>query len=309
MSGPHVHPQGHTTPGIVAGVAAVLMWAAGNIMVRGVPMSGVQIAFWRILLGAMVYWLLVKSRRRSLRWEHLKASAPAGIAISIEIAVFFVALKTTTVANAVIIGSLQPLVLLTFATRRFGERRSGLLIAVASVAVGGVALVLFGSTSQPTWSPRGDILAFMAMLLFSAYYVLAKDARQRVPALEFQAGVWIVGTFVLAPIAVIEAGGVVVPSAQNWLWLLALLAVPGTGHLLMNWSHNHIRLSLAAMLSLGITVLSTIGAAIFLDEHVAPIQVVGIVIVLTVMAYAITQEAALGETHTAPQAPVSVETG
>lgn len=293
--------------GTVAAVGAVVMWAAGNIMVRFVPMPGVQIAFWRIALGALVYWGFVKLRGRAITWEQLRVSAAAGVAISLEIAVFFVALKTTTVANAVIIGSLQPLVLLAFATRRFGERRSATLITLAALAVLGVGMVLFGSTERPTWSPRGDVLAFVAMLLFSAYYVLAKEARRTVRTLEFQASVWIVGTIVLAPIALVDAGGLVVPNASNWLWLAALLAVPGTGHLLMNWAHGHIRLSLAAMLSLGITVFSTIGAAIFLEEPVVGIQIAGIAIVLGAMAYAVKREAEIGEAHVVLQTPVRPE--
>ncbi len=266
--------------GLGAAIFAVVFWSAGNLIVRGVDMSGLQIAFWRMGLGAVVYWAVLTATGRRLAFEQLKRSAPAGLAIGAEIAIFFVAIKATTVANATLIGALQPIVLLVFGARRFGERVPRWVIGLSLVALGGVALVMYGSTDLPVWSPRGDVLAFASMLLFAAYYMLAKRARTDVPAFEFQTAVWIWGTLLVMPAALIEAGGVAVPSPEHWLWLAILLAIPGTGHLLMNWAHSRIQLSSAAVLSLGIPILSVVGAAIFLDEPVGGWQIPGIAIVV-----------------------------
>ena len=96
-----------------------------------------------------------------------------------------------------------------------------------------------------------------------------------------------------SPPATIDAGGVAVPSWEQWAWLAALLAVPGTGHMLMNWSHNHVRLVIASMLTLAIPVISTIGAVLFLDEALNGIQVVGMAVVLGALAVVVRREAEL----------------
>ncbi len=279
--------------GLVAAVTAVVFWATGNVIVRRVDLSGLQIAFWRIALLAGIYWLILIATGRRLTWEHFKASAPAGIAISLEIGAFFVAIKSTTVANTTIIGALQPIVLLFFGIHRFGERVTARLVAVSLTALLGVALVVFGSAAQPTWSPRGDLLAFVAMLLFAAYYLFAKSARYRVPALEFQTAVWVAGAIVILPFAVFDAGGIVVPAARHWWGLLAMVAIPGTGHLLMNWAHPRVNLSVSSLLTLGIPVLSTIGAALFLDESIIGWQIPGIAVVIAALSYTIRREAKL----------------
>ena len=54
----------------------------------------------------------------------------------------------------------------------------------------------------------------------------------------------------------VDAGGLDVPDGTQWLWLAALLAVPGTGHMLMNWAHAHVRLVIASMLNLSVPALS-----------------------------------------------------
>ncbi len=273
----------------VAGLG-IVMWSAGIIMVRPIPMSGVQIAFWRVLLGAVAYWLALRISGRRLTRAQVRASTPAAVAISLEIAVFFVALKSTTVANTVVIGALQPLVLLAVAARRFNERIAGWLIRVALVAVAGVALVAFGSSSQPIWSPVGDALAVVAMFMFSAYFAFAKAAREQVPAFEFQTAIWVVGSVVLAPVALIEGGGLEIPTGANLLWLLALLAVPGTGHLLVNWAHVRVSLAIISMLTLANPILSTIGAAIFLGETLDTWQVAGMALVLAALIITIRRE-------------------
>ena len=282
-----------TPAGLVGSTFAVLCWAAGNVMVVRAPMSGLQIAFWRIFLGAVVYTAVVYLAGRRIDWSMLKAVAPAGIAISLEIAVFFVAIRNTAVANATIISNLTPLVLLAVAARAFNERVTTLLIAVTGVSMVGVVLVVFGSTQNSSWEPWGDFLSLVAMFLFAAYFATAKRGRETVPILEFQACLWIVGTVVLFPVSVIDARGIDVPSATQWAWLAALLAVPGTGHMLMNWSHNHVRLVITSMLTLAIPVVSTIGAVWFLDETVNGIQMLGMAITLSALALVVRREAEL----------------
>ena len=102
------------TRGHAAVVTAVLLWSAGNLIIRGVPMDPAQIAFWRVLLAAGLYWVALRARGRRLTWTDLRVSAPAGAAIGIELWLFFTALKTTSIANATVIGAIQPLIVIAF---------------------------------------------------------------------------------------------------------------------------------------------------------------------------------------------------
>lgn len=279
--------------GLSAAAFAVVCWSAGNVMVTKVPMPGLQIAFWRILLGAVVYTAVVYGAGRRITADHLRRSAATGACISLEIAIFFVAIRATTVASATVIGSLVPLLLVGVAARQFGERVTRFLVGVSVISLGGVALVMSGASSSGVWSLRGDLLAAVALVFFAAYFALAKSAREHVPALEFQACIWIVGTVVLFPVAVVDAGGIEAPSAGDWVWLAALLAVPGTGHLLMNWAHPRVRLAVTSMLTLAVPVLTTMGGVLFLEQSVNAVQVLGIAVVLGGLTLVIRREAQL----------------
>lgn len=290
----------NTRTGLIAAVTAIVFWAAGNIIVRSIDLPGMQIAFWRVVITAILYWGILLAAGRKLTWAQLKRSAPAGIAITLEIAIFFIALKATTVANTTVIGALQPIVVLFFGIRRFGEQVTARLVGLAGLALVGVTLVVFGSSAQPIWSPRGDLLAFVAMLLFAAYYILAKSARYDVPALEFQTAIWVVGSIVLLPFAIFDAGGLVIPAAEHWRGIGLLLLIPATGHFLMNWAHPRVELSVTSLLTLGIPVLSAIGAALLLDEPIVGWQVPGIAIVLAALAAAIRHQTRFSAEHPDP---------
>ena len=279
------------TPGHWGVAGAVVLWALGNLIIRQVPMAPAQIAFWRVLMTVPVYWGILVARGRQLSWSDIKASAPAGIAIGLELWIFFTALKTTTIANATVLGNLQPFVVMAFGMRRFGERVTAWLIGGAIAAVSGVVLVIYGASGHVTWSLKGDLLALLAMVLFAGYFIYAKEARRTVAPFEFQTSVWLVAAAVLAPVAVIDAGGVVVPTSEQMWWLLALMIVPATGHLLMNWAHGVVHLSIASLATLVIPVISSVGAVFLFSETLRPLQLIGMAVVLTALAYVIAKDA------------------
>ena len=281
--------------GRVSAALAVVCWSAGNIMVARLDMPGIQIAFWRQLIGFGVYGLVFLLIGRRLTWRTVRLVIPAGVHLGLEIGVFFTALRATTIANATIIGALQPILLLAVASRRYRETVTGWLFGASVVAVCGVVLVMWGASSEANWSPRGDLLALMAMILFSTYFVVVKDIRASVDTFTLQTVAMIIGTLTVFPLAAIEAGTPVlpVPSGRQFVWLLVLLAVPGTGHYLMNWAHLHVSLSVAGLLTLAIPVLSALGAWLILDQHLTPIQALGGVVVLGILAGVVRRDARL----------------
>ena len=284
--------------GLVSAFSAVACWGAGNIMVREAGLDAIPLALWRLLLAVLVYTAILLGRRRRITWPQFRTCVPPGLAVGAWTIVFYEALKSTTIANATMIGALLPMVLFAVAARRFGEPISGWLVGLAAAALAGTALVLYGSVSVPTWSARGDALAGLALALFAVYFVLAKEARQKVGALEFQTAMWVVGLVVVVPAAA-ASGDLFVPTFNDLVWVAALLAVPGTGHLLMNWALRHVQLTLASMAKLGAPPLSMIGAAIFVDEPIRATQAIGSAVVLAALAAVIGRDLQLHARDTA----------
>ncbi len=270
--------------GLLAVAGAIVSWGVGNVLVRLADLPAFQLAFWRLALSSVIYAGIVLARRNRLTWAQFRACLPSAVMVGLWLITFYEALRSTTVTNVAMIVSLAPVVLMWSGVRRFAEPVSLKLLALVAVALAGTSLVLFGSTSVPTWSLRGDGLALLAMLFFSANMALAKEARQKVGALDFQAVVWIVAMIVVAPPAVLLGDGLSRPDLSTWIWVAVLMAVPGSGHLLMNWAHKHVRITVSSTALLGAPPITMICAAMFLDEPIRVAQVVGGAIVIAAVA-------------------------
>ena len=283
--------------GRVSAVGAIVCWSTGNVIVAQFEMPGMAIAFWRLVLGSVVYGAFLYAGGRRITRADLRLALPVAVVFALELGLFFTALHHTSVANATIIGSLQTIVLLAVAARRYRERIGWWLSGVGAVALVGVVVVVLGGRSEDGGglNLRGDPLAVAAMVFFSAYFVVVKEVRSRIDTFTLQTATMAIGAVILLPFAAVEAGRVVPPSPSwsQWGWLAVLLAIPGTGHFLMNWAHLHVTLALTGMLTLAVPVLSTFGAWLVLDQVLTGWQVAGMVVVLASLVLVVRRDARL----------------
>ncbi len=288
--------------GRIAVLTAITFWSAGNLIVRGTELTGPQIAFWRYLIASIAYAIGHRIWVGPLRWSDFKTAAPVGITLALEIAAFFVAIKDTSVANATIIGALTPLLLFGVAARRFAERISLRLIITTIIALFGVAAVVFGADGSVGWNPRGDTLAVIALIFFAMYFALGKVARETLSGITLQTHSLLAGTPVLFVVFLLDSGGIPLPEGGQWFYVFGLIALPSTGHFLIGWAHEHVSLTLLSLMTLGVPVLSVIGARVLYNETLTATQVIGIVAVLAVLSFAIVETARIEAEDTATAA-------
>ncbi len=273
--------------GLLGATAAVLAFGAGNVLVKLISLPGLTLVLWRLSGAALLYVVILWARGGRISVDLLRRTFMTGLFFGGNLAVGYLAVKRTTVANASIIGTLQPLLVVAFVSKQFGEVIERWLWFVAPVAFAGTALVILGSSNSASWSPTGDLLAVGAMLLWTGYFAAAKKARGTTDVFELQASSLLWSAVIVAPFSLLNGALSEAVSSRDALLIVALILVPGTGHALMNWSHAHIEISVASLLTLAVPVLSAVGAAIFLDEPIVVLQVAGMVVVLAALAYTV----------------------
>ena len=257
-------------------------WAASGVIAKGISELGAMaVVFWRMWIYSAIVLLFLKMRGTPLRRESLRVSWRGGISLGADIMLFFTALRLTTVANATVIGSCQPLIMLLIAGRIFGERPRRQDWGMAAVAIIGVGLVMFGSTGIPGWSPRGDLLSVATVVAWTAYFVFSKLSSRHIESSQYTGATALICALFATPFALASGQVFDMPSANAWMWLVVLSVGPGfTSHMLMNWALGQIPAWLGSTLTLGIPVTATIMAWVFLGEEVAAIQFLGMAVVL-----------------------------
>lgn len=271
---------------MLAAVVAVGLWGLGPLIVKASDLPGFTVALYRLLIGGALMTALLYARGGRLRASTFRASAPGGVAFGVNILFFFTAVKLTSVADATIISALQPALLLLLVGPLFGERVRPAVVAWTAVALGGVALVVYGAGAG-TRTLAGDLFAVGALLTWVWYFVASKQARAHVGALEYQAALLLVSTAVVVPVILLANDPLVLRTPTDWLVCVTVSVVPGGGHLLMNYAHGQIKLTVASLLTLATPVIAVAGAALLLDEAVTPLQVLGGAVVLTSLAVVI----------------------
>ena len=257
-------------------------WAASGVIAKGISELGpLAVVFWRMWIYALIVLIFLKLRGTPLRKESIRVSWRGGISLGADIMFFFTALRLTTVANATVIGSCQPLVMLLIVGRIFGERPKRNDWILALVAICGVGIVMFGSTGVPGWSPRGDLLAVATVFAWTGYFVFSKLSSQHIESSQYTGATALICALFATPFALASGQVFDMPSTNAWIWLVVLAVGPGfTSHMLMNWALVQIPAWLGSTMTLAIPVSATLMAWAFLGEEIVALQLLGMAVVL-----------------------------
>ncbi len=114
------HVRRHSTPdsvdardlsrGLIGAAVAVCAWSTGTILAKYIDMGSLAIGFYRFAFFGLVIIVWMRVRGTPFRLRIIRDSMWGGIALGGDIALFFSAVKLTSIVNATIIGSMQPVV-------------------------------------------------------------------------------------------------------------------------------------------------------------------------------------------------------
>ena len=271
--------------GLIGAGIAVCAWSTGAVLAKGIDMGGLAIGAYRFAFFsiAIVTWMQIRGTPFHLRV--IRDSMWGGLALGGDIALFFSAVKLTSIVNATIIGALQPIVVGVIAARFFGERIRPRDAIWSLVALCGVVLVVSASAGDNASDVRGDLLALAAMLSWSAYFITSKNSKKLLTSTEFTAGTSIWTAFICIPLGFAFDQDMSWPSWENWGLLVAMAIGAGLiGHALMNWSLVRIPLWVGSTFTLLIPVFSALLAWVFLDESLSLLQGAAMAIVIGALA-------------------------
>lgn len=259
-------------------LAAGVLWAGAAMIVRGAPISGPPLAFWRCLLGAVVYQAVLRWRGVRIGRHDLWRAAPGGLGFGLSVVFLFAAYQSTTLVSASVIAALQPLALGAVA-HRFSGRLGGRLWAATALATAGTVVVVAGSSTQSgTWSLRGDLLAACGIAANVLYVLGTKRARAHMGALHYQSAMLWVAAAAVLPV-VLVTGPRSLPPAVAWWSIAGIVAVGGTGHVLFSAAQRHVSVAASSSILLVEVVATATGAAILFDQPPGAVQLLGMAVV------------------------------
>jgi drug/metabolite transporter (DMT)-like permease len=174
----------------------VTLLGFGPWMVR---LSGAQplaAAFWRFAIAlAPIYALCLVTRQR-LRLPRgvMGAMAAAGALYGFGMVALNAATLRTTLANCALIGNFSSFFLAGFGFIIVRRRPNGWAMGAVAMAILGVVLLLGRSVVISGATAGGDLLALVAAILFTGYFILVGRVSGAIPPLAIHAYASTVGT-------------------------------------------------------------------------------------------------------------------
>ncbi len=270
---------------ISVGAIAVFAWGFGPLLVRGIDASAPTIVFWRLWMATPVMVVAAYLTGGRVSLPLLKIVFVPGVLFGTSMIVGFTSYQTTSIANATLIGALQPALMLFIGPLLFGDRTGARQILLAVIALAGISTVVLGANQSSGASLHGDVLALINLGLFTAYFVRVKQIRnQGVHAGALIAGVFCVAALVVSPWVLLTSHDLGAIHGSGWLLILAMVVVSGlVGHGLMTWAQRHLDITFASLLLLGSPVISAVGAWVVFGQRLSSVQIAGALVVLAAL--------------------------
>jgi drug/metabolite transporter (DMT)-like permease len=266
-------------------MATIITWGFASPLVKFASPSGATMAFYRLAIGVLALLVVMRWTRTQMTARGMRWAAFGGALFGINILLFLGSIKMTTVANATLIGALQPAIVTAVAGPMFGESVTKREVGCVAAAIAGVAVVIVGSAGTPEWNLTGDLMAAGAVLTFTAYFLVSKQARVTTGTLEYMTGVHLAAAVVAAPVALSDPGDLWPLGGVDLAIVLFFALVSGTlGQVVIGWAHRYVDVSLSSLLMLAVPVVAMICAWPLLGEEIGPVQAIGAVITLGAIA-------------------------
>jgi drug/metabolite transporter (DMT)-like permease len=256
-------------------------WGSVAIIVRLVEAPSAVAASYRVLFAALalVSGLLASGRRQEvLSTARQPAALAMGVALALHWFCFFSALRTTSVASAVLTTTSTPIVLAVLAPLLLRERPSATALAATALGLSGVAIMV-GIADPGEVRPMGVALGLAAALLGALIPITGKALGRQRNVATITAVQTTVASIVLLPVALTSGPFV---NGRD-LGLLALLGVVHTAlaFTLYYQALRQLPVQVAGVLGLLEPVSAALLAWLLLGEGISLATAVGGALILT----------------------------
>ena len=265
--------------GVLAVVGMVIAFSLSSTLVKRAESPGVLVAFWRMVTVSVVWNLVLLSTGRRITIANMRQAWVPGVFFGLNLAVFFAGATHNSVANAALIGSLAPFLIVPVGAWLFREYINPRALVFAVIAFGGVALVLFNAPANGDASLEGNLFGVLAMLLLVAYVAATKYFRRDMDVTTFMSTICPIAALAVLPLAIAH-GDVFGMSATGWTFMLILTFTSGVAAQgLLVFAQKSIQIGTIAIAQVAQPALAVVWSFLLLGEVVNERQMAGIAIV------------------------------
>jgi drug/metabolite transporter (DMT)-like permease len=262
--------------GALAVAGVVIAFSLSSTLVKRAESPGVLVAFWRLATVSLLWNAFLWSTGRRVTLRHVRQVLVPGVFFGLNLAIFFAGATHNSVANAALIGSLAPFLIVPIGARLFGEYINPGALAFALIAFGGTGLVLFSAPAAGDASLRGNVFGVLAMLLWTGYVASTRYFRRDMDVATFMSTVSPIAALAVLPLAIAN-GDMLGMSVNGWTYTLLLTLLIGVAaHGLLVFAQKTIPIGTIGIAQVVQPALAVVWSFLLLGERLNRLQMLGI---------------------------------
>ncbi|GIN88655.1 membrane protein [Heyndrickxia sporothermodurans] len=266
-------------------VIGVLTVSASAILVKLCTAESGAIAFYRLFFTIIIMLpVFVMKNVKEIKLITKKDwifSIISGVCLAFHFILWFESLNYTSVTSSTVLVTLQPLFAFAGTFLFFKEKFTLKAILCGIVAIAGSVVISWGDFKISGMALFGDLLAFIACMLVTAYFLFGQDVRKRLSLMTYTFIVYVISAFVLLLYVLIVGESLVPTNNKDWIYFLLLAILPTLlGHTLFNWTVKWLSTSIISMAILFEPIGASILAFFILKENILLSQILGGTIIL-----------------------------
>ncbi len=192
----------------------------------------------------------------------------AGVTFTTSLVVLGWALTQTSVANGTLLYNNIPVFTTLIAWLALGRQFSVAFVLGMVISLAGVALIGFEDFTITGSTLTGDLSALGAALLAAISLLCFENLRTRFAPTEIMMWVSLIGSILLIPLLIVDAGPVWPHSAEGWIAVVALaILAQSMGQGCLTFSLKTFSSGLVAVCMLSIPVMSAVLARLLFQEQ------------------------------------------
>lgn len=271
-------------------VIAVLCGSTSGIIGKLITANAMAIGFYRLSMALPFFILPVflgkRHELKALCRRDLIWSLVSGMFLFFHFFCWFTAVKSTTVASAIILADLHPIIVMLITVVVLGKKIPGAAAFGVFVALLGGGIILGFDIRFSTNHLSGDLFAIATAIAMGVYFSIGGVLRKRIPAdiyimLVFSS-CWVCFTLGMLFTKTPFLGY----PRMDYLWLIAMTLLCQLGaHAVLNWSMGFVSALYVSAWETGEIVSASALAMVVLNETPGLSKVLGGVIVICGLLY------------------------
>ena len=262
--------------------SAVLIRWAGDV-------SSPVIALYRLVVSGSILlaWYHLRGKKHSrynlnFHWHFILA----GLFLALHFITWIAALKLTSIANAIFLGSTHPVFAVIASIiflKEFPGKKSYPLFLLSLV---GIFLIVWANFDLKSGSINGDISALFSALFFALYILIARMHRDNVNIINYLGLVYLIAAFFCIIFVLYRGDPLSGFSDQSWLMLLLLALGPSLlGHSLLNWASRHLEIFKVNLTLLLEPIIATLAGMLLFFEFPGQLFYAGALLIMFSLIY------------------------